>query len=138
MEIGQIIIRVIFGLFFLIMSDVTIKFIINTYNIPVHRLIKYRIVKRHTTFDCLGKVGEYYKYYIQEKHFFQWNDIVDRDIPLRKDGELLYSKKQRQDNYFETFKNANICLQNLIKKRELEYQIKKLKQDDQVIKTEEK
>lgn len=133
METGQIFVRIMFGLFFLMLVGVTIKFIISTCNLPVHRLIKYRIVKRHTTFDCLGQLGEYYKYYIQEKHFFQWNDVADRNIPYRKDGELLSTKKQRHDNYFETFTNANNCLQDLIKKRELEYQIRKAKQEDKVV-----
>lgn len=135
---GQIFMYAIIGLFCVAVLIVIINLIIDSYNIPVHRLIRYRIVKRHSTFDCLGKIGEYYMFYIQEKKFIEWRDVDDKHIPIRRDGELLYSKKQRHDNYFESFKNADKCLKDLIEKRELNHQIKKAKKEDEVIDEENK
>ena len=129
----NIFLSILLGIIGIAIFVVLVKTIIAKYHIPIHRLIKYRIVKRHNTFDCLGKIGEYYTYYIQEKYYFDWKDVKDRAIPYRNDGEKGSGDKPRQGNWFETFKAAELSLNKLIEKRELEHQIKKAKEEDVVI-----
>lgn len=108
--------------------------IIVKYKLPTHRLIRYRILREHRTFDCVGKVYGYYKFYIQETHFIFWSEVDDKDIPVRDDGELDNNKKQRHDNYFDNLENALKCKEDLIKKREYNYEIRKAKEEDKIFK----
>lgn len=133
----NILLGILLGIIVIAIFIALINLIIDKYHIPVHRWIKYRIIKRHKTFDCLGKIGEYYTYYIQEKYYFEWKDVADKAIPYRNDGEMASSNKQRQGNWFETVKTVNLSLEKLIEKRELEFQIKKAKEEDVVIDKDE-
>lgn len=128
-------------LLFLIISLFILAFIILIadsvilrYNLPIHRLKKYRIIRKHEVFECLGEMHQYYKYYIQEKYFLFWKDIEDSKIPYRSDKELDNNKQQRQDNYFDKLESAQKCKNDLIKKRETDYKIRKIKEKDKVFK----
>lgn len=138
LPILQLIVYIIGALFGIGLTIITLRAIVKVigYYLPIHRLKRYRIVKRHTTFDCLGEIGEYYKYYIQENDLISWEDVPDEKIYGRKDGELLSTKKQRQDNYFGSFKSAKAGMENLIKRDELEFQIRMAKKDDEVVEKE--
>lgn len=98
-----------------------ITFIIDKYHIPAHRWIKYRIVKRYETFESFGNIREYSLFYIQERVYFIWKDVKDDD------------DEQRQGNTFETVQTAKFSLEELIKKRELAFQVKKAKKADEII-----
>ena len=126
------IIGALFGIGFIIIILKSIVKVIG-FHLPIHRLKRYRIVKRHTTFNCLDELGEYYKYYIQENDLISWVDVPNKKIYGRKDGELLSTQKQRQDNYFNSFNSANACIENLIKRDELEFRIRIAKKDDEVV-----
>ena len=135
LPILQLVVYIIGALFGIGFIMIILKSIVKVigFHLPIHRLKRYRIVKRHSTFNCLGELGEYYKYYIQENDLISWVDVPDKKIHGRKDGELLSTHKQRQDNYFNSFKSANACIENLIKRDELEFQIRIAKKDDEVV-----
>lgn len=107
------IIGALFGIGFIIIILKSIVKVIG-FHLPIHRLKRYRIVKRHSTFNCLGELGEYYKYYIQENDLISWVDVPDKKI-------------------YDSFKSANACMENLIKRDELKFQIRIAKKDDEVV-----
>lgn len=124
----------IVSLFAMAFIILIINSIILSWNLPIHRLKKYRIIRRHEVFECLGELHHYYKFYIQDKYFIFWKNINDNKIPYRSDKELDNGKQQRQDNYFDKLENAQKCKDDLIKKRELDYKISKAKEKDKVFK----
>lgn len=107
------IIGALFGIGFIIIILKSIVKVIG-FHLPIHRLKRYRVVKRHSTFNCLGELGEYYKYYIQENDLISWVDVPDKKI-------------------YDSFKSANACMENLIKRDELKFQIRIAKKDDEVV-----
>lgn len=109
--------------------------VIAYYKLPLFRIKRYRIIRKHQTFRCCDtEVLGYYCYYIQETYFIFWSNIPDRGIPYRTDGEEGFKDKQRQGNYFKEFGNAVISKNKLRKELELDYAVIKAKKKNKVMK----